>query len=77
MSEKPKKSSSYRALQQKSSTNSKAKNPTNASLKRDETQQNLQIEIINDIDGCKAWIPKLKSYVLFFLQNYKIVFGKC
>lgn len=78
MPKETKKGSSYRALQQKSNTNLEAKNskePTvapNALVNREKTPQNLQIEIVNDIDGCKTWIPKLKSYVLF-VQSYKII----
>lgn len=71
MSEKTKKTSGYRALQKKPKTNLKAKNSTeptaapNVPVNREKTPPNLQIEIVNDIDGCKTWIPKLKSYVLF------------
>lgn len=35
----------------------------NSRLVCEKTPQNLQIEVIDDIDGCKIWIPKLKSYV--------------
>lgn len=36
---------------------------TNTPSKCEKMLQNLQVEIINDIDGCKIWIPILKSYV--------------
>lgn len=41
-----------------------SKEPTvaaNAPSKCEKILQNPQVQIINDISGCKIWIPKLKS----------------